>query len=115
MAVQPKRRMVTVFRSRRREGMYLYTDHAEGLQALPAGLVEHFGKADKVMTLMLHPERPLARANAADVLLAIDEKGFYLQLPPPLEADMRAVAEARELQPAMARRQRSEDGDCALA
>ena len=34
------------------------------------------------MTLLLSPDRKLARAEAAVVLDAIEQQGFYLQMPP---------------------------------
>jgi uncharacterized protein YcgL (UPF0745 family) len=34
------------------------------------------------MDLMLTPSRSLASAKAEDVLAALDDKGYYLQMPP---------------------------------
>ena len=72
-----------VFRSPRREGMYLYIDKQQGLEDIPAALLDTFGKPVSIMTLVLTPERRLARADATAVLAAIRESGYYLQLPPP--------------------------------
>ena len=71
-----------VFRSPRREGMYLYIDKAQGIEALPEALLASFGQPVSVMTLLLTPERRLARADATAVLGAIEEYGYYLQMPP---------------------------------
>lgn len=79
-------RLVQVFRSSRREEMYLYVDRAEGLKRVPAELLERFGRAEPAMTLRLEPGRRLARADAAQVLEAIEERGYFLQLPPPRES-----------------------------
>jgi uncharacterized protein YcgL (UPF0745 family) len=62
--------------------MYLYVDREEGLERVPAALLTTFGEPVEVMTLVLTPERKLARANAAEVLESISERGFFLQLPP---------------------------------
>jgi len=66
--------------------MYLYvpeSDDSEALlNSLPGGLLILTGKLDKVMDLELTPDKKLASANAADVLLALKENGFYLQSPP---------------------------------
>jgi uncharacterized protein YcgL (UPF0745 family) len=67
--------------------MYLYVDKARGLADVPEALLTQFGEAQPVMTLLLTPERSLARASAAEVLAQIDARGFYLQLPPS-EADI---------------------------
>ena len=71
-----------VFRSPRKEEMYLYVDKARGLVDVPEVLMTQFGEPEAVMTILLDPQRKLARANTAEVLADIAEKGFYLQMPP---------------------------------
>ena len=77
-----ERLICEVFRSSRKEEMYLYVDKRNGLADVPEALLERFGKPISIMTLMLTPAKPLARANSADVLAAIRDKGFYFQMPP---------------------------------
>ena len=79
--------IVSVYRSPRKEGMYLYVDKASGLGEVPESLLRQFGAAQLAMTLALTPERKLARADAARVLEAIARQGYYLQLPPPPVAE----------------------------
>lgn len=76
------KRICAIYRSRRHPGMYLFVDKQEALSRVPEALLQRFGEAEFSMTLLLHPERPLARANAEKVLSEIAEQGFYLQLPP---------------------------------
>jgi hypothetical protein len=76
------KRLCQVFRSPRKEEMYLYVDKARGLVDVPEVLMTQFGEPEAVMTLVLHPQRKLARADTAEVLADIAEKGFYLQMPP---------------------------------
>jgi hypothetical protein len=71
-----------VFKSPRKEEMYLYVDKARGLVDVPEVLMTQFGEPQAVMTLVLGPQRKLARADTAEVLADIAEKGFYLQMPP---------------------------------
>ena len=71
-----------VFKSSRKEGLYLYVDKRQGLVDVPESLIEHFGKPLPAMTLILTPDKTLGRAKAADVMAAIGEKGYYLQMPP---------------------------------
>ncbi|MFZ5724717.1 MAG: YcgL domain-containing protein [Pseudomonadota bacterium] len=89
-----QRRFVSVFRSARREGMYLYVDRAEGLARVPENLRALFGAPQPAMDLLLTPGKKLARAQAADVLAAIRDQGYYLQLPPQPDDEMRALAAA---------------------
>ncbi len=77
-----KGRLVQVFRSTRREGHYLFVDLAEGLARVPEPLLLHFGPPEPSLKLNLSRERRLAQADAGAVLVAIAEKGFYLQMPP---------------------------------
>ena len=74
-----------IFKSPRREEMYLYVEKARGLVDVPEVLLERFGKPVSAMTLILDESRSLARADVAEVIAAIDAKGFYLQMPPARE------------------------------
>ena len=72
----------SIYRNPRVEGMYLYVDKKEGVARVPDALLAKFGKLELGMTLLLHPERKLARAEVGKVMEAIREQGFYLQMPP---------------------------------
>lgn len=71
-----------IFRSSKKEEMYLYVERARGLEDVPEALLAQFGEPESVMTLMLSPERKLARADVVEVLEKINQQGFYLQMPP---------------------------------
>ncbi|RLA49415.1 MAG: hypothetical protein DRR04_00535 [Gammaproteobacteria bacterium] len=71
-----------VFKSPRKQEMYLYVAKARGLVDVPEVLMTQFGEPEAVMTLLLDPQSKLARANIAEVLADIADKGFYLQMPP---------------------------------
>ncbi|WP_097461631.1 YcgL domain-containing protein [Mangrovitalea sediminis] len=91
------KRLVSIYKSRRREEMYLYVDRKAGLEKVPESLLQVFGKPEHVMHLMLGAERRLARADAAEVLQAIASQGFYLQMPP--SQDDVAVVDYRKESP----------------
>jgi len=74
--------LCTVYGSRREAEMYLYVERSTGLSRVPDELMTRFGEAREVLTLKLHADRKLARVRAGDVLAAIKERGYYLQLPP---------------------------------
>lgn len=75
-----------IFKSPRKDEMYLYVDKRRGLEDVPEALLEGFGEPQSLMTLILTTDKRLARAKAADVMASIDEKGYYLQMPPGKEA-----------------------------
>ena len=52
-----KKVIVSVFRSPKKEGMYLYVEKQEGLDRVPESLQQQFGKAELAMPLVLTPER----------------------------------------------------------
>jgi uncharacterized protein YcgL (UPF0745 family) len=74
--------LCTVYGSVREPEMYLYVERREGLARVPEALMTRFGAPREVLTLKLNVERKLARVRAKDVLQAIHERGYYLQLPP---------------------------------
>lgn len=87
------KRICSIYRSSKREGMYLYVDKSEDLARVPADLLKRFGKPEQAMTLLLHPQRELARVDVNAVLAAIAEQGFFLQLPPKPDEIMRNIHE----------------------
>ncbi len=82
------RRLCEIFRSPRKAEMYLYVDKAAGYADLPEALLRQFGEPESVMTLLLTPDKRLARADAAEVLAQIEAQGYYLQMPP-TDAELR--------------------------
>jgi uncharacterized protein YcgL (UPF0745 family) len=94
-----EKRLVSVYRSRKKEELYLYVDKKTALEAVPAPLLEQFGQAVLVMHMMLSADRNMARVKAPDVLKSITDKGFYLQMPPPPDPAMQRVVAAREQHP----------------
>lgn len=75
-----------IFRCGKKDEMYLYVPFKENeeelLQGLPDGLKKLTGGLEKVMDLDLFPDRKLARAKVEDVIASLEEKGFYIQMPP---------------------------------
>lgn len=78
--------LCTIYKGSREPELYLYIDRVEGMARVPEELLARFGVLAEVMTIKLTPQRKLARASAPQVLAAIAEKGYYLQLPPNIHA-----------------------------
>lgn len=72
----------SVYKSSRKQGMYLYVERKDGCEELPEALRSIFGTPIHVLDMVLTPVKLLARANAREVMDKIAEQGFYLQMPP---------------------------------
>lgn len=71
-----------IYKSSKKEQLYLYIAQKDEFKDIPPVLMETMGQPQFVMELELTPERTLARANTQEVLASLEEKGFYLQMPP---------------------------------
>ncbi len=71
-----------IYRSSRKDEMYLYLAKKDEFEVVPEALLNLMGKVVLVMELELHPERRLARADVAQVMADLADRGFHLQLPP---------------------------------
>ncbi|MDP2229001.1 MAG: YcgL domain-containing protein [Moraxellaceae bacterium] len=77
--------LCSVYRSSKKDGMYLYVPKADGLRNIPPALLDIFGAPLHVMDMPLKPGRDLARISGEQLRTEITEKGFHLQMPPPKE------------------------------
>ncbi|MEE4249891.1 MAG: YcgL domain-containing protein [Alcanivoracaceae bacterium] len=80
--IDDHRLLCSIFRSPKREGMYLYVRRDQDLRELPEALMKVFGAPAHSMDLLLSAEKKLARVDAAKVMAQIREQGFFLQMPP---------------------------------
>lgn len=62
--------------------VYLYVDQKDDFSKLPRALFDSLGVLQFVMALELTQERKLAKEDAGKVLDSLNEKGFFVQLPP---------------------------------
>ncbi|WP_372985173.1 YcgL domain-containing protein [Marinobacter sp.] len=76
-----EREFISVFRSSRKADTYVFVRRGQSWDDLPEGLRGIFGAPIHSMDLVLTPDRKLARAAGQQVLEAIKEQDFYLQMP----------------------------------
>lgn len=76
-------KICSVYLSPRKDEMYLYVDKRDQLSKVPEALLEMFGSPKHVMDIPLTANRELARVDTEKVLADLDEKGYFLQMPPP--------------------------------
>ncbi|HDZ57147.1 MAG TPA: YcgL domain-containing protein [Pseudomonas xinjiangensis] len=75
----------SIYRSKRKEGMYLYLPRDANPQELPEHLAQIFGQPEHAMDLVLNEQRKLARENVLMVLANLQQQGYHLQMPPQVE------------------------------
>lgn len=72
----------TVYRGAREADAYLYVERADDFSRVPESLLARLGELEAVLEIELHAERRLARADPVEVMRALRDEGYYLQLPP---------------------------------
>jgi uncharacterized protein YcgL (UPF0745 family) len=77
------KRICSIYRSPRKNEMYLYVQKADALTRVPEGLLVAFGSPVHAFDLVLSPERELAREDIHKVLENLETRGYHLQMPPP--------------------------------
>ncbi|MEW6445570.1 MAG: YcgL domain-containing protein [Pseudomonadota bacterium] len=72
-----------VYRSRLKDGMYLYLRADMPYADLPEVLRQRMGREpEEAMRLTLTPERKLAREDVGKVIANLAAQGFHVQMPP---------------------------------
>ncbi|WKE64402.1 YcgL domain-containing protein [Gallaecimonas kandeliae] len=82
--------LCAVYKSAKKADTYLYIPRKDDFSQVPEDLMAIFGRPVFVMPLLLKPERKLARLSIEELTAAFDDKGYYLQLPPPPEDLLKA-------------------------
>ncbi len=77
--------LCAIYKSPRKEGMYLYIAKRDDFSSVPEALLQQFGKPQLVMLFNLAGKKQLVLAENEKVLEQIQNQGFYLQMPPPPE------------------------------
>jgi uncharacterized protein YcgL (UPF0745 family) len=71
-----------IYKSLKKDQLYLYVTQKDDFSALPDGCLETFGRLAFVMELALTPERTLIREDANKVRQQLQTKGYFIQMPP---------------------------------
>ncbi|OEF24055.1 YcgL domain-containing protein [Vibrio rumoiensis] len=74
--------LCSVYKSSKKEGMYLYIPKKDDFSDVPEALLGMFGKPIFVMVMKMEG-RKLALVDIEKVKVSLKEEGFFLQLPPP--------------------------------
>lgn len=82
--------LVAVYKSSKKADTYLYLPKRDDFSFVPKALMDTFGVATFVMLLPLQKRNKLAQVDIEKLKNELNEKGFYLQLPPPQENLLKA-------------------------
>jgi len=74
-----------IYKSTRKEEMYLYLFAEDAFDVLSDELLSSFGTPVFVLSMELTANRQLARVETRKVIAALQQDGYFLQLPPDLK------------------------------
>ncbi|MFC1520686.1 YcgL domain-containing protein, partial [Pseudomonadota bacterium] len=74
----------TVYKSSRKVDTYLFVEKRDNFDAVPEALMKMFGVPKLVMMVPLLKRTELAMADIEKVKAELADKGYYLQIPPPV-------------------------------
>ena len=77
--------LCAVYKTRKKEGMFLYIKTKEDFSQVPEILMKQFGHPELVMFLPLDKREQLGRVDKKRLIDALNEQGYYLQIPPKQE------------------------------
>ncbi|PJG58501.1 YcgL domain-containing protein [Aeromonas cavernicola] len=77
--------LCAVYKSRKKAETYLFVERREDFSRVPEILMTTFGRPELVLMTKLDLTKPLGLADVNKVMAALNQQGFYLQLPPPTE------------------------------
>lgn len=71
-----------IYKGNKKAEMYLYVDSEQGLETIPEALIASFGELELVLSLQLTKTRKLAQVDVVTVIQALNDNGYFLQMPP---------------------------------
>ena len=71
-----------IYKSNKQNELYLYVNKKDDFSSLPDILINRIGEPVFVMELELTPDRKLAREDTKKVIEHLQERGFFVQMPP---------------------------------
>ena len=77
-----------VYRSKKKQGAYLYLARGKSLEDVPEELMSTLGSCVQVMQLNLAKRNTLASQNIEQVKENLVAQGYHLQLPPKILTDV---------------------------
>lgn len=76
-------KLSAVYKSKRKADTYLYVKNKDAFEQVPKALLKQFGQPIFVMYLAIEKHDKIAGIDTQSFVSTLQEKGFYLQIPPP--------------------------------
>jgi len=84
-----------IYKSLKKDELYLYLNKKDDFSDIPEALFKSLGRLEFVMSLQLTPERKLAREDINKVIDSINNKGFFVQMPPTIVPESLTVRNSK--------------------
>lgn len=85
-----------IYKCQKKDELYLYLRKQDDFSIVPDQLLASMGKLTFVMELELDSQRKLAREDVNKVMDSIQNKGFFVQMPP-LQIPLAMLNSAKQL------------------
>lgn len=72
-----------VYRSEKKQGMFLYLSEKDDFSCVPESLLKLLGETTYSFEFDLSQDRKLVKVEAKEVMKNMSENGYFLQMPPP--------------------------------
>jgi uncharacterized protein YcgL (UPF0745 family) len=74
--------LASIYRSPKKDEMYLYITTKDDFSTVPDELMSVFGKPEFALQLNLAKREKLSRVDIDEVKTKLTEQGYFLQMPP---------------------------------
>ena len=72
-----------VYRSEKKQGMFLYLREKDDFSCVPESLIKLLGETTYSFEFDLNQDKKMVKVEAKEVMKTMDENGYFLQMPPP--------------------------------
>lgn len=74
--------LASIYRSKKKDDMYLYIPIKDDFSKVPEALLKVFGQPDFALQINLAKREKLSRVDINEVKVKLNTEGYYLQMPP---------------------------------
>ncbi|TQV82978.1 YcgL domain-containing protein [Aliikangiella coralliicola] len=79
--------LASIYRSKKKDEMYLYVPVKDDFSAVPEALLKAFGKPEFALQINLAKRDKLSRVDIEEVKLKMEADGYFLQMPPVIHSN----------------------------